>query len=92
MSADFHLPYEYGRTFKSGSPQDPKQEREQCVRLYCEQAARLWQLQIRAPMSLGRYGEGGKGKDFIVAGASLNVEQMRALRDAVNAALKEYDL
>lgn len=62
-------------------------EPEPAVRLYCEQQGATWNLQIRAFRASGsRY---GKGKEFFVATAPLDVEDMRALRDAIDQLLKE---
>jgi len=60
--------------------------RERSIRLYCEQMGSVWNLQIRAPISLDH---GKEGKDFVIATAALNIEDMRALRSAIDAFLVE---
>ncbi len=58
--------------------------RERAIRLYCVHSGSGWALQVRAPMSLK---SGRPGKDFIVAHAVLDVDDLRALRDACAAQL-----
>jgi hypothetical protein len=82
---DFYRPIEHIRTFKS---QD-SDSRERAIRLYCTQVGGSWALQVRSPMSLGSGGYGREGKDFIIAGATLGLDDMRALRDAIDAFLTE---
>jgi hypothetical protein len=43
-----------------------------------------WTFQIRAPIGLGRYGQ-RDGKDFIVASATLDADDLHAVRDAFDA-------
>ena len=63
-------------------------ERESAVRLYCEQSCASWCLQVRGPMRL----QGGReGRDFIVASSSLDRDDLRALRDAIDAYLGECE-
>jgi hypothetical protein len=61
-------------------------EREKAVRLYCVQHGQAWALQIRAPLTLR---SGAEGKDFLVAHAALTREELVALRDAIDAHLKD---
>lgn len=63
---------------------DAHVERESAIRLYCATVCSTWLLQVRALITLGN---GQQGKDFIVASASLSVDDLRALRDAINAEL-----
>jgi hypothetical protein len=66
-----------------------KVERESGIRAYCEQWKSIWALQVRGPMRLRN---GREGKDFIVATAFLDREEMRALRDAIDLLLADDDL
>ena len=59
-------------------------EPERGLRLYCEQADDIWALQVRGPLRLQN---GTDGKDFIIANAHLDREEMMALRDAINELL-----
>lgn len=61
--------------------------RTSAIRLYCERNKQCWGLQVRGPMKLNS--KGREGHDFIVAHASLNLEDLKALRDAVDAAIAE---
>ena len=83
----FYRVVESIRIFKA-----PDAPRERGIRLYCTQRDASWMLQIRGPMSLGSSGYGREGKDFIIADARLDVEEMTALRDAINEFLKEVTL
>jgi hypothetical protein len=58
------------------------------VRLYCTQRGDggAWCLQVRGMIRLAN---GQEGKDFVVASASVYREDMLALRDAIDAFLKE---
>lgn len=58
---------------------------EQNIRLYSAQSHSQWNLQVRGPMRLAN---GRDGKDFIVATASLSLDDLRALRDAIVAQIK----
>lgn len=80
----FYRPIEGIRIYKAKID-----DRERGVRLLCTQSAQLWTLQIRSPISLGSHGYGPDGKDFIIAGAPLSRDDMRALRDSIDAFLKE---
>ena len=60
--------------------------REDGVRLYCTQHGEAWCLQLRGTVRLAN---GQPGKDFIVASASVYRDDMTALRDAIDAFLKE---
>lgn len=83
---DFYRPMDGVRTFKSKDC-----ERERAVRLYCTQWKSAWCLQLRAPLSLGSGSYGPEGKDFVIAGASLDLKDMRALRDALSAFIVEAE-
>ncbi len=63
-------------------------ERERAVRLYCTASygGGQWSIQVRAPIMLADRTE---GRDFIVATASLDAEDMRALRDSIDAHLAD---
>lgn len=63
-------------------------DRESGVRAYCEQWKSAWALQVRGPMRLRN---GREGKDFVVATAMLDREQMQALRDAIDRFLADED-
>ncbi len=65
---------------------EPKLEvkRERAIRLYCDQFATTWQLQIRSAMTLR---SGGESKDFLYAAAFLSREDMELLRSAIDAEL-----
>ena len=63
-------------------------DRESGVRAYCEQTDSVWAIQVRGPMRLR---SGREGKDFIVATATLEREQMVALRDAIDRFLAGED-
>ena len=61
---------------------------EAAVRLYSEQALMAWLLQVRSPVRL----QGGrKGKGFVLSNVTLDRGGMRALRDAIDAHLRECD-
>jgi hypothetical protein len=68
--------------------------RELAVRIYCSASPRShreharWNLQVRAPMKLAR---GREGRDFIVSTASMSIEALTTLRDAINRAIREYN-
>ena len=59
---------------------------EDAVRLYCTQHGEAWCLQVRGTMCLA---SGKAGADFVVASGSLYREDMVALRDAIDAFLKD---
>ena len=81
MSQDYYREVKSIRISKvSGS------NRERGIRLYCEQAGRSWNLQIRAPLGIGNFGL-RDGKDFVIANASLDATTLVELRDAINQAL-----
>lgn len=84
---DFYRPIEQIRTFKSKY----SDSRERGIRLYCTQWKSAWTLQVRSPMSLGASGFGPEGKDFVIAGAVLELDDMRALRDALSACIAEAE-
>jgi hypothetical protein len=57
------------------------------IRLYCSQSGVTWNLQIRANLRLkSRY---GVAKGFYIATAPLSEDDMRALRDKIDAYLDE---
>ncbi len=66
------------------------EDRIPAMRLYCTSMVvgytPVWCLQVRTFVSLVN---GAKSKKFIAACASLHVEDMRALRDTIDALLKE---
>lgn len=64
-------------------------EPEDGVRLYCSSSGAWWHLQVRGML---RRADRSLSKNFIVATASLPVETMRALRDAITAQLKRDGL
>lgn len=66
-------------------------EHESAVRLYCEQHGDRWNLQVRAIRAAGSHYY-GKGKEFIIATAPLNRDDLLALRQAIDALLTEADL
>ncbi len=69
--------------------------RSRAIRLYNRQAGSRgvesqWRftLQLRGPLMLG-FGGKKEGKDFIIANAHLTPSELRVLRDAIDAKLKE---
>lgn len=92
-STDFYRPIERVRTYKANDVEN----RERGIRLFCTQSGSMtgnpkhwhWTLQVRSPMTLGTSGYGKEGRDFVIAGAPLGLDDMRALRDAITAMLKE---
>lgn len=87
MSTEF-----YRKLDRAGSQRhNDVKNREKAVRLYCEfhgnNTENTYLLQIRGPQLTGSgYTE---GKAFMIAGARLGTEDLKALRDACNALLKE---
>jgi len=67
---------------------DKTVERESAVRVYCWQRGSAWSFQVRAPLTLRN---GREGKDFIVATAYLEREQMQTLRDSIDRFLADED-
>lgn len=61
---------------------------EPAIRTYCEMTCRAWALQVRAPLLLAN---GAVSKDFVVAHAHLNREDLIALRDALNDLIADAD-
>jgi len=84
MSGGTHF---YRPVVHAGSMVVKNVEREQAIRLYCEQSGTAWLLQVRGPQRLG-FG-GREGKAFMVAGATLTRDDMVALREAIDALLAE---
>ena len=78
----FYRPLAYVSITKSDSKLDFTREGGLC--LYCTQYATSWCLQVRDTIRLAN---GRAGKDFIVASASLNREDLLALRVAIDEAL-----
>jgi hypothetical protein len=64
-------------------------ERESAIRAYCEMSNAAWVFQVRGPMRLRN---GREGKDFVVATATLERDELLALRDAINCFLVGDDL
>jgi hypothetical protein len=60
---------------------------EPALRLYCENADQTWNLQVRGVLLRA---DGSAGRDFVVATAPLNREQMLALRKSIDEHLEEY--
>lgn len=58
------------------------------VRLYCQQYAESWNLQIFGPLGVGFAGM-KDGKDYVIARATLSRADLLALRIAITAALGE---
>lgn len=58
-------------------------ERGRMIRLYPTQHAQRWALQIRGPLGIG-FNANKDGKDFVVANAPLDREDMKALREWIN--------
>lgn len=81
---NYYRPLNQARAFKA----DQHVEREKAIRLYSTQFGSGWELQVRCPLGIGFAGL-RDGKDFVIAGASLGVEQMKELRDSITAMLKE---
>lgn len=72
------------RAFKSKDSSD----RQRMIRLYCLQTNSSWALQLRMPLGIGPFGT-KDGKDFVIAHARLSRNDMEALRDAIDVALKD---
>lgn len=85
LSSEYYSANASARAFKGAKADAPI---EGAVRLYCTQSASAWQLQVRGPLGLGPFGL-RDGKDSVIAGASLSVDQMKELRDAINVLLRE---
>lgn len=81
---NYYTPIDHARAFKV----DATTEREKGVRLYSTQYGSAWELQVRCPLGIGYLGL-RDGKDFVIAGASLGVEEMKEMRAAITAMLKE---
>jgi hypothetical protein len=78
----------YRHSYRAGAKKVSGVEREQAVRLYCIQHAEAWSLQVRGPEHLAN---GREGKAFFVATANLLVDDLRALRDAIDEHLREIE-
>ncbi len=65
----------------------PNADHEPALRLYCENADQTWNLQVRGIL---KRADGSDGKDFVVATAPLNRDQMLALRKSIDEHLEEY--
>lgn len=65
----------------------PNADHAPALRLYCESADQTWNLQVRGALVRA---DGSDGKDFVVATAPLNREQMLALRKSIDEHLEEY--
>lgn len=85
MNQDFHRVVPQAHACKVN---EHDVEKTDAIRVYCTQssAPACWALQVRSTMRLAN---GRKGADYIVATASLQREDMLALRDAINVALAE---
>ena len=82
MSKQFLRPLDHLRMIKANDPDVP---RERAVRLFKE-SPETWAFQLRAPLGLGFAGL-RDGKDFIVASASCSLDDLRAMRDALDLAI-----
>lgn len=83
--SDFYRPLPFVNIIKADKKLD--YEREGGIRLYCTQAGTAWALQVRDWIRLAN---GRKGKDFIIATASMSREDLLALRTAIDETLAEY--
>lgn len=80
-------PHFYQQVQRAGAQKVKGVEREQGIRLYCEQAGITWALQVRGPEWIGAgYTE---GKAFMVATAKLNADDLRSLRAAIDDQLEQ---
>lgn len=61
-------------------------ERENAIRTYCYMSKTAWNLQLRAPLTLKNRSE---SKDFLIATATLGIEDVRVLRDQLTQYLKD---
>lgn len=61
---------------------------ERAIRLYSSQFGSCWQFQVRGPLGNGTFGT-RDGKTGIIAAASLSIDDMRDLRDTINALLAD---
>lgn len=84
MSIDFRYPHERIRMMKANDV-----ERERAVRIY-RSGPEEWEIQLRGPLGLGTFGL-RDGKDFIVAGASCSIDDLRALRGALDNLIAEAE-
>jgi hypothetical protein len=80
---DYYKPHKRVRIFKVDYA-----GRERGIRLYSTQYGESWSLQVRGPLGVGNQGL-RDGKDFVVADASLSVEDMKELRAEITAFLQE---
>ncbi len=82
--SDFVLPVDDIRMVKVNDV-----PRERCVRVYKE-SPEGWCFQLRAPIGLGTNGL-RDGKNFIVGSAHLDLEAMRAIRDALTEQIDAFE-
>ena len=87
---DFYLEIpDYEHDLQRVSIQSPSVTRKDTgIRLHCVQHKISWMLQIRGFFQKANY---RKGKKWYYASASLGPDELRALRDACDAALAEMD-
>lgn len=77
----------YSIRISKHKPDQTGKRMEKAIRLYCTQYKQAWSLQIRGQLGIGLFGV-AEGKDDAIANASLSVDDMVALRDAINTALE----
>jgi hypothetical protein len=85
MSEEFNKPHSSIRMTKVNDVAS----RERSIRLY-RSSPEDWTLQLRAPIGLGTFGL-RDGKDFIVASAVCSLDDLRMLRDAIDAKIQEAE-
>lgn len=85
MSEEFNKPHASLRIFKANDAE----ERWRSIRIYkCSPEG--WSIQLRAPMGIGSFGL-RDGRDFIIANATCSLEDLREIRDALDAKIREAE-
>lgn len=85
MSDEFNKPHGSIRMVKANDAE----WRDRSIRLY-KSGPDDWTLQLRSPIGLGTFGL-RDGKDFIVASATCSLDDMRVIRDAIDAKIEEAE-
>ena len=85
MSDEYNKPHERIRMTKTKDA-----PRERSLRVF-RSAPGEWTVQLRAPIGLGFGGYGGDGRDFIIASADCSLDDMRAIRDALDAQIRDAE-
>lgn len=88
LTNGFYKTIEYVSVIKTDVAKREGKRLECGIRLYSTQYGSAWELQVRGPMHLGPLGT-RLGKDDVIASASLSVDEMKELRDAITALLRD---